>query len=100
VTDGQYEIVLYRLLPDTDRHRFLAISAEATAWLRQRPGFLSRELLEDDGQWVDLVQWSTMDDALAAADAFGQAPEAAAFMALVELDSIRMLHPSRIVAYD
>jgi quinol monooxygenase YgiN len=100
VTDCQYEIVLYRLKPDTNRDRFLAISAQATAWLQQQPGYLGRELLADDGQWVDLVQWASMDDALAAANAFMDVPEAAAFMALVDPDSVRMLHPGRIVTYD
>ncbi|MGH2614293.1 MAG: hypothetical protein ACRDJC_03560 [Thermomicrobiales bacterium] len=98
--DGQYEIVLYRLKPTVDRGRFLAISSQATEWLRQRPGYLGRELLEDDGQWVDLVRWATMDDALAAASAFADVPEAEAFMDVVEPDSIHMLHPHRIVDYD
>ena len=58
------------------------------------PGYLGRELLEDDnGQWVDLVRWATIDDALAAASAFMEVPEAAAFMDVVEPESITMLHP-------
>ncbi len=99
MTDGQYEIVLYRLKPDTNRDRFLAISAQATVWLQQQPGYLGRELLEDDGQWIDVVRWASRDDALSAASAFADVPEAAVFMAVVEPDSVRMLHPSRIVDY-
>jgi antibiotic biosynthesis monooxygenase (ABM) superfamily enzyme len=99
--DGQFEIVIYRLKPNVDRHQFIEISARATEWLRNRPGYLSRELLEDDsGQWVDLVRWATMDEALAAASAFMEVPEAAAFMDAVEPESITMLHPRRVVAYD
>jgi antibiotic biosynthesis monooxygenase (ABM) superfamily enzyme len=99
--DGQFEIVIYRLKPDADRDRFMEISHQATDWLRQRPGYLGRELLEDEsGQWVDLVRWATMDDALAAASAFMQVPEAAAFMDAVEPESVTMLHPRRVVVYD
>jgi antibiotic biosynthesis monooxygenase (ABM) superfamily enzyme len=99
--DGQFEIVIYRLKPNVDRHQFIEISARATEWLRNRPGYLSRELLEDDsGQWVDLVRWATMDEALAAASAFMEVPEAAAFMDAVEPESITVLHPRRVVAYD
>ena len=99
--DGQFEIVIYRLKPDVDRNRFLEISTQATDWLRTRPGYLGRELLEDDnGQWVDLVRWATMDEALAAASAFMEVPEAAAFMDVVEPESITMLHPRSVVIYE
>jgi hypothetical protein len=96
--DGQFEIVIYRLKGDLDRGQFLEISARATEWLRNRPGYLGRELLEDDsGLWVDLVRWATIEDALAAANAFMAVPEAAAFMDAVEPESITMLHPRRVV---
>lgn len=99
--DGQFEIVIYRLKPDVNRDQFLEISARATEWLRNRPGYLGRELLEDgSGEWVDLVRWATMEDALAAASAFMETPEAAAFMDAVEPESITMLHPRRVVMYE
>ena len=99
--DGQFEIVIYRLKPDVDRDQFIEISNRATEWLRRHPGYLGRELLEDDnGQWVDLVRWATMDDALAAAGAFMEVPEAAAFMDVVEPESITMLHPRSVVIYE
>lgn len=99
--DGQLEIVIYRLKPDVDRSRFIEISTRASEWLRQRPGYLRRQLLEDDsGQWVDLVRWATMEDALAAASAFMDVPEAIAFMDTVEPESITMLHPRSVVNYD
>ena len=41
-----------------------------------------------------------MDDALAAASAFMEVPEAAAFMDAVEPESITMLHPRSVVTYD
>jgi quinol monooxygenase YgiN len=98
---GQFEIVIYRLKAGVNRDQFMEVSARATAWLRNRPGYLSRELLEDDsGQWVDLVRWTTMEDALAAASAFMEVPEAAAFMDAVEPESIVMLHPRRVVLYE
>ena len=97
----QLEIVIYRLKPDMDQSRFMEISTRASEWLRQRPGYLGRQLLHDDsGQWVDLVRWATMDDALAAASAFMDVPEAIAFMDAVEPESITMLHPRSVVNYD
>jgi quinol monooxygenase YgiN len=99
--DGQFEIVIYRLKAEVHRDQFMEVSARATEWLRNRPGYLGRELLEDDsGLWVDLVRWATMDDALAAASAFMEVPQAAAFMDAVESESITMLHPRRVVLYE
>src|SRR5919107_1567577 len=99
--DEQFEIVIYRLKADVDRDQFMEISDRATEWLRDRPGYLGRELLEDDsGQWVDLVRWATMEDALAAATAFMEVPQAAAFMDAVEPDSVTMLHPRRVEVYE
>jgi quinol monooxygenase YgiN len=99
--DGQFEIVIYRLKLEVHRDQFMEVSARATEWLRNRPGYLGRELLEDDsGLWVDLVRWATMDDALAAASAFMEVPQAAAFMDAVEPESITMLHPRRVVLYE
>src|SRR5215213_5947298 len=98
---GQFEIVIYRLKPDVDRDQFMEISSRATEWLRKRRGYLGRELLHDDsGLWVDLVSWSTMEDALAAASAFMEVPEAAAFMDAVEPESITMLHPRPVFRYE
>ena len=46
--DGQFEIVIYRLKADVSWDQFMEVSARATEWLRNRPGYLGRELLEDD----------------------------------------------------
>jgi hypothetical protein len=99
--DGQFEIVIYKLKASVNRDQFMEVSARATEWLRGRPGYLGRELLEDEsGLWVDLVRWTTIEDALSAASAFMEVPEAAAFMDTVEPESITMLHPRRVVLYE
>jgi len=99
--DGQIAVVIYRLNPEVNRNQFMEISARATEWLRSRPGYLGRELLEDDsGDWVDLVRWATMEDALASGNSFMEAPEATAFMGAVEPESITMLHPRHVVMYE
>lgn len=99
MASGEFEIVLYRLKPDVERERFLEISQRATDWLRQRSGYIGRELLEDEsGLWIDLVRWKSTEDALAAAEAFAQTPDAADFMEAVEPESIRMMHPRRVAA--
>lgn len=101
MADGTYEMVLFRLKPGVDRDTVQAVSDQANTWLREQPGFLSREVLEDEsGQWIDMLRWASLNDALAAAEAFTGTPVAAAYMGLVDEESIRMLHPRRFATYD
>ena len=87
------EVVMYRLKPETDRGAFLASSETLTEIVRGMKGYRDRELSEsDDGQWLDVLHWDRMEDALQAADAIMATPEAQRFMEHVDPDSITMLH--------
>jgi len=62
------EIVTFRLKPGTEAG-FATNNEVITDWLARQPGFLRRHLgKRDDGTWVDVVRWQSMEQALAAAD--------------------------------
>ncbi|TPO05926.1 hypothetical protein [Mesorhizobium sp. B1-1-5] len=62
------EIVTFRLKPDAEAG-FVASNGVITDWLGRQPGFLSRHLgRREDGSWVDVVRWQSMEQAGAAAD--------------------------------
>jgi antibiotic biosynthesis monooxygenase (ABM) superfamily enzyme len=62
------EIVTFRLKPGTEAG-FVANNRVMMDWLARQPGFLSRHLgKRDDGTWVDVVRWQSMEQAQAAAD--------------------------------
>ena len=62
------EIVTFRLKPGTEAG-FVANNGVMTDWLARQPGFLSRHLgRREDGSWVDVVRWRSLDQAQAAAD--------------------------------
>ncbi|RUU51972.1 antibiotic biosynthesis monooxygenase [Mesorhizobium sp. M2C.T.Ca.TU.002.02.1.1] len=62
------EIVTFRLKPGTEAG-FVASNGTVTDWLARQPGFLSRHLgRREDGVWVDVVRWRSMEQARAAAD--------------------------------
>jgi hypothetical protein len=87
------EVVIYKTLPGTTDAAVLAASDGAQAWLAQQPGYLHREVAKaDDGAWLDLVHWASMEQALTAAKAFGERPEAAAFGPFTDESSLQMLH--------
>ncbi|UCI08896.1 antibiotic biosynthesis monooxygenase family protein [Mesorhizobium sp. B1-1-8] len=61
------EIVSFRLKPGTEAG-FVASNGVVADWLARQPGFLSRHLGErDDGSWVDVVRWQSLEQAQAAA---------------------------------
>ncbi|TPL04072.1 MULTISPECIES: hypothetical protein [unclassified Mesorhizobium] len=62
------EIVTFRLKPGTEAS-FVASNGVITDWLARQPGFLSRQLgRREDGSWVDVVRWQSLEQARAAAD--------------------------------
>ncbi|OHV69651.1 hypothetical protein LCM4577_21495 [Mesorhizobium sp. LCM 4577] len=61
------EIVTFRLKPGAEAG-FVASNGTVTDWLVRQPGFLSRHLgRREDGVWVDVVRWQSMEQARAAA---------------------------------
>jgi hypothetical protein len=85
------EVVTYRI--DIGRDAFLAAIPPTMEFLRTCPGFLGRQLGENaDGAWVDLVQWASMAEALAAAARFNHSPLTAAFNAAIAPGTTVMRH--------
>ncbi len=94
------EIVLFRLKEGIRHEDFLQAADALMLDLRRMSGYIKRELLCDaSGQWVDLVYWRSLDEALAAAEQFNTLPGARPFNAMIEPPS-RMLHVQRLRHYD
>jgi len=76
------EIVTFTVEPEA-RDRFLAGRPAAIGAIAARfPAFLDARLAEgEDGVWTDVVRWKSLQDAQAAAQAFPEIPEAAAWAA-------------------
>lgn len=95
-----YEIVLFRVKPDVSLTEFMTIYAQFANRLRTCPGYVSHELLhDDDGQWVDLVRWESLDDVSAAADSLNDTEVTARLMAVLEPESVRMIPARPAPAY-
>jgi hypothetical protein len=74
------EMVLYRLQPGVSSETILALSDEIQGWLEQQPGYLRRQLFRaEDGQWLDLVYWASMAEAVTASQQIFTQPFAANF---------------------
>jgi hypothetical protein len=87
------EIVTFTLTPGTDPDRFARAAAALDPWLAAAPGFLGRCLsCAPDGTWTDHVLWADLPAAMAAAEALPARPEAAAFLAGIDMPSVTMRH--------
>ena len=64
------EIVTFRLVAGADTEQFLSAARGTEAMLRER-GALTRRFLtmDDTGLWTDVIEWTSMGEALAAAEA-------------------------------
>jgi hypothetical protein len=94
------EMVVFKTVPGVADADLLRASDAVQAWLAEQPGYLHRELAKgEDGRWVDLVHWTRMDHALAAAEQITQQSCAADFMQMLDGASIQMVHVQQVRSY-
>ena len=88
------ELVVFELKDGVSREEFLATNDAVSAWISRQPGFVSRDLSYDaDGdRWIDVVWWETMEHAGAAAELAMTSESCAPMFALLDMDSLLMLH--------
>ena len=100
MADKVLELVVFKLREGVTREEFLATNPALSEWARQQPGFVSRELSYDaDGdRWVDVVWWSTLDDAHAAAERAMSSEACAPMFGLIDMESTLQLHAEPAIA--
>ena len=88
------ELVVFKLHDAASREQLLGAVDAVSEWLRQQPGFVSRELSYDSegARWTDVVWWRTMEDAKAAAELALSSEECAPMFALIDAESMQMIH--------
>jgi hypothetical protein len=87
------ELVSFATRDDVSEVGFVRVAESANALLRGCAGFIRRRLAKSDAkEWVDDVDWQTVDDALAAARRFNDAPETRAFNTAIRPGSVVMRH--------
>ena len=88
------ELVVFKLREGTSRDELMGTVDAVSAWAREQPGFVSRDLAYDaeDDRWIDVVWWRTMDDAHAAAERAMSSESCAPMFALIDMESTLMVH--------
>ena len=92
-TETVYEIVVYKAKDGISAEQVIESAQSIQPLLENYPGYISRELIQtEDDQWVDLVTWESLADAHHAAEDIMKHPEAEMMMAVIEAESINMMH--------
>ena len=92
-TPTTLEHVAFRLLPGTAPATFVAAARATGAALSRQPGFVARRLTQGpDGLWQDLVEWTDLATAQAAASAMMAEPDFAPFLAMIDMNGLVMRH--------
>ena len=87
------EIVTFRLIDGADDVAFIEAARGTETLLRARGALVRRYLVRDaDGLWTDIVEWTSMQDALSAAEAVMKEPDFAAFGAMIDPQTVVMRH--------
>jgi hypothetical protein len=94
------ELVVFKLNEGVSRDQFLATNDTVSSWIRQQPGFISRELSYDavGGRWIDILWWDSMENAGAAAERAMTSESCTPMFALIDMESTLMLHAEPAIA--
>ncbi|MEM8633103.1 MAG: hypothetical protein AAGF74_17915 [Pseudomonadota bacterium] len=95
------EIVTFSLAEGVSPAEFLGRAKTTEAFVRAAPGFLRRRLTQsEDGTWTDYVEWNSLAEAKAAAEALVSDPAMAPFLQAVDPASVSMRHETLLWALD
>jgi hypothetical protein len=87
------EIVTFRLAEGAETAAFLDAARGTEAMLRDRGALVRRFLTVDEtGLWTDVIEWTSHDAALTAAEAVMAEPSFQPFMAMIDASSASMRH--------
>ena len=87
------ETVTFKLAQSVSPDQFITLMKTTAAFVQNNPGFVFRRLSTgDDGFWTDTVVWSDIDTANNAAAAFPKQDFAAAVMAAINPETVKIRH--------
>jgi hypothetical protein len=94
VAGNVLELVVFELRDGATGEDLLRSADAVTGWAKSQPGFISRELSYDaeGDRWIDLLWWSSMDHARAAAALAPTSEACMPMFALIDQQSTLMLH--------
>ena len=94
-----FEIVFFKIKEDATHEQLVAAAVGVSKWAKQQPGFIDRKLVQSaDGEsYVELVRWSSLDNALKAAELSYSSTDCAPMFALIQMDDMKFFHAKSVI---
>lgn len=87
------ELVEFKLIAGKTDADLAATHEGISEFLKEQEGFLYRSIsLREDGVYLDIVYWDSLESAKKASDAIMQDPRGQAMIALCDMESVSMQH--------
>lgn len=88
------EVVIFHSTPGVSNSSVIKAAAKVNPVLSSMPGFISRSFAHNNNEWIDIVKWKSMGDALSAAKKAPSNTYMQKFMSLMH--DYKMYHFSEI----
>lgn len=83
------DIVNFKIVAGSSVTKFLEAAEKMTTdFLKKQNGFVSRQILQSEDNWVDIVLWENQDAAMNAAQIMCSNPSCGEFMAFLNESSV------------
>ena len=87
------EVVSFKLVEGSSDQDFIEANDTLNSWVKQQPGFESRKLIkQQDGSWLDVVQWTSLEQAQSAGEKFMAELGDSQCMAMINPETVSMGH--------
>ncbi len=95
------EIAIVKLKAGVSDEIFLKEAKNVQIYLQNSPGYVSRKLFKSqNGYWVDMVEWSSQENALKAFESFSKDSANHKFEELLDVSSMQMYHSSEFWKFE
>lgn len=93
MTKHTIETVTFKLNKGVSRETFIEAAQAISVFAIKRDGFVSRRLsCNDDGLWIEHIEWETLEAAKSAAAEIGNDPTLEACMKAIDGPSVELHH--------
>ncbi|MEQ3746827.1 MAG: hypothetical protein ABNH53_11415 [Henriciella sp.] len=93
MTNRTIEIVSFKLNDGVIDEDFIAAAHAITDFAKSCDGFITRNLSKnDDGSWVDYIEWASLDAAKAASEKNNQQESLGPVMSILDGSTVKMQH--------
>lgn len=91
------EVVIFKAKAGVSDSQMQTAALAVTPILKEMPGFISREFgTSEDGKYIDIVHWTNLPSAKAAAEKVMGIPKCGEFFGLIDQNQMQFMHFTKV----